>query len=195
MSSPTAGNTNFGGQDITTATEFLNDLMNATSGVLLDQFGRLSNIIQQLRQGSYTPTQFQMDLSRMWDPLIAMVAFPFQWATSDARPLATMLFVVDQVAETVGPIETPTNISVPPGLTPVVNELNQIGGNLKFDKKHVEAEFTPEGNRVSIKLIALGSGPTARQQNGIEPGLYAGAVYVKELATPRPLAIIYVLVE
>jgi hypothetical protein len=194
MSPPTAGNTNFAGPDITTTTEFLNDLLNATSGVWLDQFGRWSNIIQQLRQGTYKAAQFQKDLVSMWDPWIAMATFPFQWAISNARPLATMLLVVDQVAETVGPVEAPTNISVP-GLTPVLTDLNQLGGNQKFDKSHVEAEFTPEGNRVSVKLVELGSGPAARLLKGIVPGLYVGAVYVKEVATPRPLAIVYVLVE
>ncbi len=195
-SPPNASNTNSGRRDTTTvATDFLNDLLNATSTLWQDQLARWSNVYQRMRQGSYTLSQLQIDLARMWDPWLTLAAFPTQWGTQYSRQLPTLLFIVDEVAETVGPFDASTNISTPPGSTPEVSDLHQIGGDQKLDKKHVQVELTPEGSRVSVKLVGLGSGPTERQKTGITPGLYVGPVYVKELAARRPLALVYVLIE
>lgn len=194
MSPPPTGTTP-SGPDTTTATEFLNDLMLATTGLMQDQLARWSSIFQQMRQGTYEARQLQMDLVRMWDPWIALATFPFQWWTQYSRQLPTMLFIVDEVAETVGPFEAPLNISLPPGVTPAVGDLHQIGGNKQFDASHIQVELTPEGNQVSVTLVDLGSGRTARAAKGLDPGLYVGPVYATEVATRRPLALVYVFIE
>jgi hypothetical protein len=203
--------TNLGGPDTTTATEFLNDLMRSVSALWVDQVARVSNIFTRMREGSYTSTELQMDLARMWDPWIAMATFPLQWWSQYSRVLPTLLFVVDPVAETVGPLDAPVTVSLPAGLTLQVDDLHPVGNsqsktlggpgpggnpNPKLDKKHIQAEFSPEGNRILVRLVDLGSGAARKLAgNDITPGFYVGPVYVTEVATRRPLAILYVLVE
>jgi hypothetical protein len=205
-------NMNLGGPDTTTATDFLNDWMRSVSALWVDQVGRWSNIYRKMREGSYTSTELQMDLARMWDPWIALATFPVQWWSQYSRTLPTLLFVVDPVAETVGPLDAPVTVSLPAGLTPQVDDLHPLGSlqskiqggsvpqevdpNPKLDKKHIQAEFSPEGNRVLVRLVNLGSGVARMQgENNITPGFYVGPVYVTEVATRRPLALLYVLVE
>lgn len=48
---------------------------------------------------------------------------------------------------------------------------------------------------MEVTLVDLGRGQSRRTVQGINPGLYVGAVYATEVATRRPVAIIYALIE
>lgn len=204
---PTGVNTNSTGLDTTTATQFLNDLLTAASSLWLEQFARWSDTFQKLRAGTYTSKQLQMDVARLWDPWLGLATFPVQWWTQFSRTLPTMLFLVDPVAGTAGPLDAPVTVSLPAGLTPQVDDLNPItsisvqttgdtASTPKLEKTHIKVELLDEGNRVSVSLVDLGSDPATRQANNITPGFYVGPVYVKEVstATLRPLALLYVLI-
>lgn len=179
------------GPDTTTTTKFLSDLMLTTAGLMNDQVALWSNILQQMRQGTYTASQLQMDLVQMWNPWIAFATFPFQWSRQSSTPLPTMLFVLDEVAETVDPREASLNVSLPLDVTPQVSALHQIGGTQKVDAKHIQVELSPERNQISVKLVQLGSGPA----RAVSPGFYVGPLYAQEKAARRPLALIYVFIQ
>jgi hypothetical protein len=103
-------------------------------------------------------------------------------------------------------MDAPTSVFLPPGVTTVVTDLHQIGGTAtgpgpatgphSIDaSKHVRAQFSPARDRVEVTLVDLGRGQSQRGHRGIRPGLYVGAVYATEVATRRPLAVVFVLVE
>lgn len=183
------------GSTTTAATDFLNGLILATTALMEEQIGRWSRAVQQMRQGTYEAGQFQRDLVQMWDPWIALATFPFRWGTQASTSLPTILFIVDGVAETVGPFKASLNISLEAGVTPRMGDLYPIEGTQRFNPAHIQVELTPEGDQLSVRLVDLGSGETERNTKGLHPGFYVGPVYAVEGATRRPLALVYVLIE
>jgi len=171
----------------------LNDLLNASSAIMLDQVARWSEMLQKMRTGTYTPSQWMSDVVGMWDAWLSLVAVPTRLGVQTSGQLPTLLLIVDGVAETVGPISTPTNLSLPAGVTLEMSDLYQLGGNGVLDKKYVLPLLLPDGTSVEVRLVDLGGGQNhiAKQ---LPSGLYVGSLYAKELATYRPLALVYVLI-
>ena len=172
----------------------LNDLLNASSAVLVDQVARWSSILQQMRDGTYNSSQWMSDVVGMWDAWLSLVSMPTQLGAQTSGQLPTLLLIMDGVAETVGPISTPTHLSLPVGVTLEVSDLYQLGGTGVLDKKHVLPLLLPDGSTVEVRLVNLGGGQTPNLATQLPAGLYAGPLYAKELATYRPLALVYVLI-
>lgn len=172
----------------------LNDLLSASSAVLVDQAARWSAMIQKMRDGTYTPSQWMSDTVAMWDAWLALWTTPLRQGAQASGQLPTLLLIMDGVAETVGPVASPINLSLPVGVTLEMSDLYQLGGDGVLDKQHVLPLLLPEGNSVEVRLVDLGGGEGNNLAQKLPAGLYAGPLYAKELATYRPLALVYVLI-
>ena len=198
MAPPDGSGTKFGAPDPTTATEFMNDLINTTTSLWQDQLARWASAYQKMRQGKYDAQQLQADISRMWEPWFTLAAFPFQWGQSSTSQLPTLLLIVDAVAQVVGPFDVLANIHFPEteNVTFELADLHQLGGSATFKARYVELTSTPGGNRLSVGLVNLQETRDATDEaERLEPGLFIGPVYFMENSTPRPVALLYVLVE
>jgi hypothetical protein len=191
--------------DASTFTDYWGDLLRASAPFWESQLDLWADALEQLRKGSYSATQYMRDVVKTWDAWAMLLATSLQFG-SPQRQLPTLLFVVDGDAEFVGPVDAPTSVFLPPGVTTVVTDLYQIGGMStgggntvgprSIDaSKHVRAQFSPARDQVQVTLVDLGRGQSERSNRGIAPGLYVGAVYAMEVATRRPLAVVYVLIE
>jgi hypothetical protein len=191
--------------DASTFTDYWGDLLRASAPFWESQLDLWADALEQMRVGSYSATQYMRDVVRTWDAWAMLMATSLQFGRPQ-RNLPTLLFVVDGDAEFVGPVDAPTSVFLPPGVTTVVTDLYQIGGNAtgggqtvgprSIDAiKHIRAQFSPARDRVEVTLVDLGRGQSERSNRGIASGLYVGAVYAMEVATRRPLAVVYVLIE
>jgi hypothetical protein len=191
--------------DASTFTDYWSDLLRASAPIWQSQLDLWADALKQIRKGNYGTSQYMRDVVKSWDAWAMLLATSVQFQNSQ-RQLPTLLFVVDGDAEFVGPMDAPTSVFLPPGVTTVVTDLYRIGGNTKGGgntaeprsidaSKHVRAEFSPARDRVGVTLVDLGRGQSQRGSRGIAPGLYVGAVYAMEVATRRPLAVVYVLIE
>lgn len=191
----------------TTATEFWNDLLIATGSFWQDQVIRWSDTLQRMREGQYDSTQWFKDIAGTWDAWAGLATLPWQLGSQNARQLPTLFLVVDGDAEFHEPVDAPLDVFLPPEVTTTTTDLFLIGsdsgaragqtpGVHKIDARaHVRAGLSPGGDRVRVSLVDLGRGEAARKQRGIEPGLYAGAIHATEVAVPRPVALLYVLIQ
>jgi hypothetical protein len=191
--------------DASTFTDYWGELLRASAPFWESQLDLWADALKQMRKGTYGSSQYLRDTVKTWDAWAMLLATSLQFG-SPQRQLPTLLFVVDGDAEFVGPVDAPTSVFLPPGVTTVVTDLHQIGGNTtgggptvgprSIDaSKHVRAQFSPARDRVEVTLVDLGRGQSQRGSRGIAPGLYVGAVYAMEVATRRPLAVVYVLIE
>jgi hypothetical protein len=191
--------------DASTFTDFWSDLLRSSIPIWESQLDLWADALDQVRKGSYGSSQYMRDVVKTWDAWSALLTTSLQFG-SPQRQLPTLLFVVDGDAEFVGPMDAPTSVFLPPGVTTVVTDLYQIGGtgtggghpaepNRIDANKHVRAQFSPARDRVQVTLVDLGRGQSQRAARDIVPGLYVGAVYAMEVATRRPLAVVYVLIE
>jgi hypothetical protein len=191
--------------DASTFTNYWSDLLRASAPFWESQLSLWADALEQIRKGQYGASQYLQDVVKTWDAWAMLLATSLQFG-SPQRQLPTLLFVVDGDAEFEGPVDAPTSVFLPPGVTTVVTDLYQIGGkstgggNIAGPRsidasKHVRAEFSPARDRVGVTLVDLGRGQSERSNRGIAPGLYVGAVYATEVATRRPLAVVYVLIE
>ncbi|MFL5345410.1 MAG: hypothetical protein ACJ8AT_11480 [Hyalangium sp.] len=204
---PRDSNTGTPAPDAATVTRYWTDMLQGSSTFLLGQVGRWSRALDQMRTGTYAPSSWMQDMTGTLDELTLLIALPFQWMPQSAeRQLPTFLFVVDGDTEFVGPMDASTAVFLPPGVTITVTDLYLIGGDgtgggQAVGKRsinandHVQAQLSPQSDRVEVTLVDLGRGQSRRTVQGINPGLYVGAVYATEVATRRPLAVIYALVE
>lgn len=193
------------GTDAPTFTDSLSELVRASLPFLEDQLNLWTGALDQIRKGTYGSSQYLRDVVTSWDKWAMLLMTSLQPGRPQ-RQLPTLLFIVDGDAEFVGPVDAPASIFLPPGVTTVVTDLYQVGGSgagggniagpHSIDaSQHVRAEFSPARDRVGVTLVDLGRGKSQRDARGIGPGLYVGAVYATEVATRRPLAVIYVLIE
>ncbi|HEX5749984.1 MAG TPA: hypothetical protein VFZ09_27390 [Archangium sp.] len=195
------------GTGTTTAVHRLDEFLKASTSFWQDQLGRWTGILQKVRAGTYDSTQWMQDTLGMVDAWIDLATVPFQLAAGRENPLPTLLFVVDGDAEFSPPGDAATNIFLPPGVTPEVSDLYRVGDDILAggppvsgsrtisSRAHVRARLSPEGDRVVVTLVDIGRGRSVREQKGIFPGLYAGAVFAREGSERRPLAIICALFE
>lgn len=192
--------------DTSTVTHYWTDMLQATSTFWLGQAGRWSRALDQMRSGTYDSSTWMQDMAGAMDEWTQWMATPCQWMPQAERQLPTFLFVVDGDTEFYGPVGAPTAVFLPPDVTMTVTDLYLIGGDGTGGSSaagtrsinanaHVQAQLSPGGDRVEITLVNLGRGQSRRTVQGINPGLYVGAVYASEVATRRPLAIVYALVE
>lgn len=191
----------------TTAVHQLDEVLKASTTFFQDQLGRWTGILQKVRAGTYDSTQWMQDALGMLDDWINLATVPFQLAAGSEKELPTLLFVVDGDAEFSPPGDAPTNIFLPPGVTPEVSDLYRVGDDILAggppasgsrtisSQAHVRARLSPEGDRVVVTLVDIGRGKSVREQRGIFPGLYAGAVFAREGSERRPLAIVCALFE
>jgi hypothetical protein len=185
--------------DASTFTDYWSDLLRASAPFWESQLDLWADALEQLRKGKYGASQYMQDVVKTWDAWAMLLATSLQFGRPQ-RQLPTLLFVVDGDAEFVGPMDAPTSVFLPPGVTTVVTDLYQIGGKTTGSRsidasKHVRAQFSPARDQVEVTLVDLGRGQSQRGSRGIAPGLYVGAVYAMEVATRRPLAVVYVLIE
>jgi hypothetical protein len=191
--------------DTSTVTDYWSDLLRASLPIFESQLDLVADALAQMRKGTYGGAQYLRDVVRTWDGWTTLLMTSLQFG-GPQRQLPTLLFIVDGDAEFVGPVDAPTSVFLPPGVTTVVTDLHPIGGMKtgggptagphSIDaSKHVRAQFSPARDRVEVTLVDLGRGQGQRGNRGILPGLYVGAVYATEVATRRPLAVVYVLVE
>ncbi len=191
--------------DASTVTDYWSDLLRASLPVFESQLDLWADALDQMRKGSYGGSQYLRDVVTSWDRWATLLMSSFQMG-GPQRQLPTLLFIVDGDAEFVGPMDAPTSVFLPPGVTTVVTDLYRVGSSSKGGgptagshsidaSKHVRAQFSPARDRVGVTLVDLGRGQSQRGNRGIEPGLYVGAVYATEVATRRPLAVVYVLIE
>lgn len=173
----------------------LNELLTASSAVLVDQVARWSSMLQKMRDGTYTSSQWMSDVVGMWDAWLSLVSMPTRLTAQTSGQLPTLLLIMDGVAETVGPVSTPTPLSLPAGVTLEMSDLYQLGGTGVLDKQHVLPLLLPDGTTVEVRLVNLGGGQTPNLAQQLPAGLYAGPLYARELATYRPLALVYVLIQ
>jgi hypothetical protein len=171
----------------------LNDLLSASTAILQDQMGRWSQMLVKMRTGSYTSSDWLKDVVGMWDAWLALATVPTRLGTQPTGELPTLLLIMDGVAETVGPTAAPTNLNLPPGVTLELSDLYQLGGSGVLSKNYVLPLLLPDGS-VEVRLVNLGGGATPHVATQLPSGLYVGPVYAKELATYRPLALVYVLI-
>jgi len=191
----------------TTAVHRLDEFLKAGTTFWQDQLGRWTGILQKVRAGTYDSTQWLQDVVGMWDAVIDLANVPVQVAAGREKQLPTLLFVVDGDAEFCPPGDAPIHLFLPPGVTPEVSDLYRVGDDILAAgppasgsrtisaRAHVRARLSPEGDRVVVTLVDIGRGRSVREQKGIFPGLYAGAVFVREGSERRPLAIICALIE
>lgn len=191
----------------TTAVRHLDEFLKASTTFFQDQLFRWTGILQRVRAGTYDPTQWFQDVVGMWDALLDLSTVPFQLASGREKQLPSLLFVVDGDAEFCPPGDAPIHLFLPPGVTPEVSDLYRVGDDILAGgppasgsrtisaQAHVRARLSPEGDRVVVTLVDIGRGKSVREQKGIFPGLYAGAVFVREGSERRPLAIICALIE
>lgn len=192
--------------DVSTVTRAWSGMLQATSTFWLSQSGRWSRALDQMRSGAYDSSLLMKDMAGTLDEWTVLAATPCQGVSHSERQLPTLLFVVDGDTEFAGPLEAPTALFLPPGVTMTVTDLYLVGGNgtggshavgpRSVDASaHVQAQLSPQGDQVEVTLVDLGRGQSRRTVQGINPGLYVGAVYATEVATRRPVAIIYALIE
>lgn len=193
--------------DASTASRSLSDLLTASTTFWQGQLERWSGALDQMRKGSYDSSHLLQDVVGTFDAWTLLLASPLRMGASTERQLPTLLFIVDGDAEFVGPLDAPTSVFLPPGVTTVATDLYRVGGNgtkggpdtgetRGIDAiAHVRAQFSPARDRVEVSLVDLGRGQAQRNTRGISPGLYVGAVYSTEVATRRALAVVYALVE
>jgi hypothetical protein len=198
--------------DPAAATAYLSSMAQAASTFFQGQVGRWSQATEQMRQGTYDPPRWAKDMVGTLDDWTAWIMVSFQGVsrpqatTTPQRELPTFLFVVDGDVEFVGPMDAPTPFFLPAGVTITMTDLYLIGGDGTGGNPpgvtrsinasaHVQARLSAQGDRVEVNLVDLGRGQSRRTVQGIGPGLYVGAVYAMEVATPRPLAIVYALVK
>ncbi|KFA87728.1 hypothetical protein [Archangium violaceum] len=191
----------------TTAAHRLDEFLKSSTTFVQDQLGRWTGILQKVRAGTYDSKQGLQDAVGMLDAWLDLATVPFQSATGREKQLPTLLFVVDGDAEFSPPGDAPTHIFLPPGITPEVSDLYRVGDDILAGgppasgsrtisaQAHVRARLSPERDRVVVTLVDIGRGKSVREQKGIFPGLYAGAVFAREGSERRPLAIICALVE
>jgi hypothetical protein len=186
------------------ASAALSDLLKAGTTFWQGQLDRWSSALEQMRKGTYGGSRLLQDVAGTFDAWTLLVASPLQAGAGRERPLPTLLFIVDGDAEFVGPLDAPTSVYLPPGVTTVVTDLYRVGGKgghptaaaRSIDASaHVRAQFSAARDRVEVSLVDLGRGQAQRNKRGISPGLYVGAVYATEVATRHPLAVVYALVE
>jgi hypothetical protein len=186
--------------DASSFTDYWGDLLRASAPFWESQLDLWADALEQMRKGKYGASEYMQDVVKTWDAWAMLLATSLQFG-SPQRQLPTLLFVVDGDAEFVGPVDAPTSVFLPPGVTTVVTDLYQIGGKSTAGprsidaSKHVRAQFSPARDRVAVTLVDLGRGQSERGNRGLAPGLYVGAVYATEIATRRPLAVVYVLIE
>ena len=143
------------------------------------------------------------DVVKTWDAWAMLLATSLQFG-SPQRQLPTLLFVVDGDAEFVGPMDTPTSVFLPPGVTTVMTDLYQIGGNTAGGGPPWDLAAStpasmsgPSSRRRGIgwrsPSLISGEARASEAVRASAPGLYVGAVYAMEVATRRPLAVVYVL--
>lgn len=192
--------------DISTITNYWTDMVQATSNFWLGQASRWSRALQQMRTGTYAPASWAQDVMGAMDDWTQLMATPCQWMPQAERQLPTFLFVVDGDTEFSGPTDAPAAVFLPPGVTITVTDLYHVGADGTGGSQavgtssisatdHVQAQLSPQSDRVEVTLVNLGRGESRRTVQGINPGLYVGAVYATEVATRRPLAIVYALIE
>jgi hypothetical protein len=189
--------------DASTFTDYWSDLLRASVPFWESQLTLWTDALAQMRKGSYGGSDYLRDVVKSWDGWATLLTTSLQFGNTQLRQLPTLLFIVDGDAEFVGPMDAPTSVFLPPGVTTVVTDLHQIGGNgagggqpqIIEAAKHVRAQFSPARDRVQVTLVDLGRGQSQRATRGIGPGLYVGVIYATEVATRRPLAVVYVLVE
>ncbi|MCY1080246.1 hypothetical protein [Archangium lansingense] len=191
----------------TTAVRHLDEILKASTTFFADQLGRWTGILQKARAGTYDSAQWIQDTVGMLDSWLDLAAVPFQLAAGQAKQLPTLLFVVDGDAEFSPPGDAPTNIFLPPGVTTEVSDLYRAGDDILAGgppplgsrtisaQAHVRARLSLEGDRVVVTLVDIGRGKSVREQKGIFPGFYVGAVFAREGSERRPLAIICALFE
>ncbi len=191
----------------TTAVHNLDEILKASTTFVEDQLGRWTGILQKVRAGTYDSTQWMQDALGMLDDWINLATVPVQLAAGREKELPTLLFVVDGDAEFSPPGDAATNIILPPGVTPEVSDLYRVGDDILAGgppasgsrtisaQAHVRARLSPQGDRVVVTLVDIGRGKSVREQRGIFPGLYAGAVFAREGPERRPLAIVCALFE
>jgi len=191
--------------DSTSFTDYWGELLRASAPFWEGQLDLWADALEQMRKGNYGASQYMQDVVKTWDSWAMLLATSMRFG-SPQRQLPTLLFVVDGDAEFVGPMDAPTSVFLPPGVTTAVTDLYQIGGKStgggstggprSIDaSQHVRAQFSPARDQVEVTLVDLGRGQSERSNRGIAPGLYVGAVYAMEVATRRPLAVVYVLIE
>ncbi|MDY7232524.1 hypothetical protein [Hyalangium rubrum] len=195
--------------DASSAATFWNDMFQTNFTFWQSQHSRFFSALDKMREGKYDSAQWMQDVAGSWDAWLTLLASPWQASAGRERQLPTLLFVVDGDAEFIGPTDAPTHVFLPDGVTTRVTDLHPVvgagiavrgksleqgTGNIDANA-HIRAQLSPNRDRVEVSLVDLGRGQSRRKTQGIDPGLYVGAVYATEVATRRPLAIIYVLVE
>ena len=157
------------------------------------------------------PRQLQMDLARNVGRVDRLGDRPLPVWSQDSRALPTLLFVVDRSPRSVAPWTPQLTVSLPPGVTPQVDDLYPIGSiQTKTAANHPAGgepqskarEETHPGRALAGGKPDIGHPGRSRQRQERaqkdqkqSPGPLCRPVYVKEVATRRPLALIYVLIE
>lgn len=200
--------TDFGAFGETPAFQYWNDFVSVYSNALQTESLRLIGLWQRAALSGYDPEGVG-SLPGLWRSWLVSVAnvtwFPYEWMMRRDATVPSIVFLVDQYAQSAGPQAAPTPIAaggLKAGSTPLWSFTNP--GAMPINPDQVDAQIICHGNRVQVTLVNLGQpamvgqDPTPpRPTNILVPGVYGGLVFAweQEQVNGRPLALVWVVVN
>ena len=211
---------NFGEIGSGAAFQYWNDLVSVSMNLMEQQALVWSGLFQKVATSNTDPQSWNQQFWEAWmsslNALQTATLFPWQWLARYSGNIPSVVLMVDEASETVGPfaVMTPTSAE---GLEVAATDLVHVGGSgIIAAQAHVQVWTQQGGNRLEVSLVNLkGAMPpvaedqvSVRQRMPLEgegmgteglgtpltPGLYMGVAYAEDVSVRRPLALIHVYV-
>jgi len=211
---------NFGAIGSGAAFQYWNDLVSVSMNLMEQQALVWTGVFQKVATSNADPQSWNQQFWEAWmgslSALQTATLFPWQWLARYAGNIPSVVLMVDEASETVGPfaVMTPTSAQ---GLEVAATDLVHVGGSgLISAQEHVNVWTVENGNRLEVSLVNLkGAVPlvdepqvSVRQRMSLEgeglgtegmsapltPGLYIGVAYAEDVSVRRPLALLHVYV-
>ncbi len=173
------------------AMQYWNDLVSVSLGAWQDAIMRGIGIWQRTVLCRYHGhAEFACDVAELWSEwgkgTLTFAEFPFEWHMRRHLSVPSLVFIVDEAAETTMPQSAPAPINAE-GLPVYATDLQMISGPSTVNPDHVQVELLQHGNRVEVTLVNLGTAE-------LQLGRYVGVAYAYEHPHRLPLALVYLFV-
>jgi hypothetical protein len=191
---------NYGAIGSSAPMQYWNDLMQASTALMLEQSVRWAALFQECMLGEGTPNDYFQAVNRLYagniQDAFVLSSFPWMWWGRFMGDVPSICFIIDSVTEATPEQTVMTPINVPRGSEVKVTELTRIGSAPKevvIPSGHVKSQITNGGNALAISL------QNTKQLLPLLPGgMYAGLVYSSDMGTTsgnRPLAFLNVYMQ